>query len=89
MSAVGPEPGYGAEPQPIGVTPGRQRMSASRIVCGITWGAIAAVTGAGGVAELTIGIVGGAVLCFVIAAAAGWYDYRVWTSRARRLWIIL
>jgi hypothetical protein len=38
---------------------------------------------------VTIGIVGGAVLCLVIAALAGWYDHRVWTFRARRLWIIV
>jgi len=25
----------------------------------------------------------------VIAVLAGWYDYRVWTFRARRLWLIL
>ena len=35
-------------------------------------------------AELTIGDVGAAVLCFVIAVAAGWYDYRIWTLKARR-----
>jgi hypothetical protein len=88
MSAMPPEPGYG-EPQPMGVVTTGRRMSASRIVCGITWGLIAAITGAGGIAELTIGIVGGAVLCFMIAVPAGWYDYRVWTFRARRLWIIV
>jgi hypothetical protein len=89
MSAIGPEPGYGAEPQPIGMPPAGRRMTASRIACGITWGLIAAITGVGGVAELTIGLVGGAVLCFVIAVATGWYDYRVWTFRAKRLWIIV
>ena len=91
MSSMPPEPGYG-EPQPIGMPSGPlagRRMSVSRIVCGITWGLVAVITAVGGVAELTIGVVGGAVLCFVIAVLAGWYDYRVWTVRARRLWLIL
>jgi hypothetical protein len=88
MSSAPPEPGYG-EPQPIGMPAGSaagRRMSTSRIVCGIIWGAIAVITAVGGVAELTIGLAGGAVVCFVIAAGTGWYDYRVWSFRARRLW---
>jgi hypothetical protein len=92
MSSVPPEPGYSSEPQPMGMAAGPltgRRMTVSRIVCGIIWGAVAVITAVGGVAELTVGIVGGAVLCFVIAVLAGWYDYRVWTFRARRLWIIL
>ena len=47
------------------------------------------ITGIGGVAELTVGNVGGAVLCFVIAVGAGWYDYRVWTLKARLLLLII
>jgi len=41
------------------------------------------------VAELTISNIGGAVVCFVIAVPAGWYDFRIWTLRARRLWLLL
>jgi hypothetical protein len=47
-----------------------------------------AYLGAGGVAELTIGQMGGAVLCFVVAIPAAWYDYRIWTLKARRLFLI-
>jgi hypothetical protein len=65
--------------------PAPRRMSRARLICGVIWGVIAAITGVGGVAELTIGNVGGAVVCFVIAAGSGWYDYRVWTFKARRL----
>jgi hypothetical protein len=64
-------------------------MSRARIVCGVIWGLIAATTGAGGVAELTIGNVGRAVVCFVVAVGSGWYDYRVWTFKAHRLLLFI
>jgi hypothetical protein len=67
----------------------RQRMSGYRIVCGIVWGVLAIGIGAGGIGEVSIGNIGGAVLCFVIAVPAGWYDYRIWTRKARRLWLII
>jgi len=41
------------------------------------------------VAEWVTGIHGGAILCVVLAAGTGWYDYRVWTFKARRLWFIV
>ena len=57
-------------------------MSGYRIVCGILWAVIAVGIGAGGVAEdLTIDQIGGAVICFVIAIPAGWYDYRIWALK--------
>jgi hypothetical protein len=65
------------------------RMSGYRIACGIFWAVIAVGIGAGGVAELTIDNIGGAVVCFVIAVPAGWYDYRIWALKARRLLLIL
>jgi hypothetical protein len=67
----------------------RPRMSRSRILCGIIWAVLAVGMGAGGVAELTIANIGGAVLCFAIALPAAWYDYRIWTLKARRLLLIL
>jgi hypothetical protein len=65
------------------------RMSGYRILCGAIWAVIALGMGAGGVAELSIGNIAGAILCFVIAVPAGWYDYRIWTLKARRLFLIL
>ena len=65
------------------------RLSAVRISCGIIWGVIAVILAAGGVAEVTIGNAGGAILCFVIAAGSAWYDVRVWTCRARLLVLIV
>jgi hypothetical protein len=65
------------------------RMTGYRIVCGLIWAVLAVGIGAGGVGELTIGNIGGAIVCFVIAIPAGWYDFRIWTLRARRLWLLL
>jgi hypothetical protein len=65
------------------------RMTGFRVICGLIWAVLAIGIGAGGVAELTIGQIGGAVLCFVIAIPAGWYDYRIWTRKARRLFLII
>lgn len=61
------------------------RLSAVRIISGVIWGVLALIFGAGGVGLVTIGNVAGAVLCFVMAVLAAWYDVRVWTSRARLL----
>jgi len=36
------------------------------------------------VAEWLIGLHAAAILCLVIAIGSGWYDYRVWTFKARR-----
>jgi hypothetical protein len=69
--------------------PAPRRLSLARVVCGVVWGVIAAITAVGGGAELAIGNVGGAVVCFVIAAGSGWYDYRVWTFKARRLLLFI
>lgn len=65
--------------------PRRGRMSTVRIICGVLWASIAIACAAGSVGEWLIGVRGGAVLCLVIAVGSGWYDYRVWTSRSRRL----
>jgi hypothetical protein len=32
----------------------------------------------GGVAEFAIGVNAGGVVCLIVAAGAGWYDYRLW-----------
>jgi hypothetical protein len=64
-------------------------LSGVRISCGVIWAVIAVICAAGGIGELTIGIPGGAVLCFLVAAGSAWYDVRVWTLRARRLFLII
>jgi hypothetical protein len=88
-----------------GMTPGQQayqrgqqdmlktltkpRMSVYRILCGISWAVVAVVLAVGGIGEIGAGTVGGAILCWVIAVLAGWYDYRIWTLKARRLWLFI
>ena len=64
-------------------------MSGVRIACGIIWAVVTLICAAGAVGELMIGIPGGAILCLVIAAGSALYDFRVWTSRARLLALIV
>ena len=52
-------------------------------------GILAAILAAGAGAEWVTGIHGGTILCLVLAVGTGWYDYRVWTFKARRLWFIV
>jgi len=82
--AFTPPPAYAPPPAESRRQP-RPRMSVLRIVSGVIWGVIALICAAGAVGEFLIGIPGGGVLCAVIAAGSGWYDYRVWTRRSRRV----
>jgi hypothetical protein len=96
MNALPPESSSGADadtgmtsPQLAG--PGRSGQPAPRwmsIACGTLWAVIAVGIGAGGAGELAIGNIGGAVVCIVIAALCGWYDYLVWTRKARVLVLV-
>lgn len=52
---------------------------------GVIWAVIAVICAVGAVLEWTIGLHAAAVLCLVIAIGSGWYDYRVWTFKTRRL----
>jgi hypothetical protein len=61
-----------------------RKMSVLRIITGVVWAAIAVICAVGAVAEWRIGLHAAAVLCLVIAVGSGWYDYRVWTFKARR-----
>jgi hypothetical protein len=90
--------GTGMTPEQVAYQRGQQdmlktltkpRMSAYRILCGISWAAVAVVLAVGGIGEIGAGNVGGAILCWVIAVLAGWYDYRIWTLKARRLWLFI
>jgi hypothetical protein len=85
----------GVGPGQPGFPPGQQVMmrrrlrfiNVLRLSTGVLWGAVTVILMVGGVLELTVHIVGGAVVCFVIGAGSGWYDYRVWRRKARRLLI--
>jgi len=79
-----PEPGPGiGDAQGGGAARPFGHRSAVRIINVVLWVAVALVCGAGGVGEVTIGNVGGAVVAFAVAVFAAWYAFRVWTFRAR------
>lgn len=61
-------------------------MSGWRVACGLVWAFWTLI--------FTIGIfvngtVGGTLLCIVLAGLSGWYDYRIWALKARRLTLFL
>src|ERR1700728_757418 len=72
----------GVGPGQSGFPPGQQVMmrrrlrfiDVLRLGTGVLWGAVTVILIVGGVLELTVHIVGGAVVCFVIGAGSGWYD---------------
>jgi hypothetical protein len=65
------------------------RMTVFRAICGVIWGAIAILFGIGAIYNLVelnfVQLLFGAV----ISGFAGWYDYRIWTLKARRLFLII
>jgi hypothetical protein len=65
------------------------RMTVFRAICGVIWGAIAILFGIGAIYNLVelnfVQLVFGAA----ISGFAGWYDYRIWTLKARRLFLII
>jgi hypothetical protein len=81
MTAMPPEPDLNLSPQ----TSASRGMNGLRIATAVMWAAITVICAAGAVAELLVGIYGGAVVCLIVAVGSGWYDYRVWKRRARRL----
>jgi hypothetical protein len=84
-----PEPTYSPPPSPQDLAGARRSasrgMNGLRIATAVLWAAITVICAAGAVAELLVGVYAGAVVCLVIAVGSGWYDYRVWKRRARRL----
>jgi len=59
------------------------------VICGILWGAVALVFGIGAIYNVSHNTWGEVAFGAVIAALAGWYDYRIWTLKARRLWLVI
>jgi hypothetical protein len=60
--------------------------SVVRIACGALWAAFTIILAVGAVLELLTGLPAASVMCLVFAVGCGWYDYRIWTFKARRLW---
>jgi hypothetical protein len=65
------------------------RMTVFRAICGVVWGAVSIGFGIGAIYNLihlnVVQVLFGAAIC----GLAGWYDYRIWTLKARRLFLII
>jgi hypothetical protein len=55
----------------------------------VLWAVVTLICAAGAVGEFLVGIPAGGVLCLIVAVGSGWYDYRVWTFKSRRLLLII
>lgn len=73
----------------LGGTLGRPRYSARRLLCGIWWALGTAICAISAV----ISLFGGHFLQFLgagaIAGLIGWYDYRIWTFKAKWLMFLI
>jgi hypothetical protein len=90
LPANGPDPFvYTGQPRSGVIESDTRNLSGLRILVGVTWAIFAVILIAGGFAEwLSAHNAGGSIVCFVLGAGCTWYDYRVWTRKAKRLtWI--
>jgi len=100
MTAMPPEPDFRNLPPPPAFPPPvypppdqyaprrRRAFSIVRIACGALWAAFTIILAAGTVMEWLTGLHAASIMCFVFAVGCGWYDYRIWTFKARRLWFL-
>jgi hypothetical protein len=65
------------------------RMTPYRVVCGICWAVWTLAFAIGAIASLVNGNIGTFFLAAVLGGLAGWYDYRIWSLKARRLTLFL
>jgi len=65
------------------------RMSGWRVICGICWACWTLLFGVGALVSLFQGSFGPFLIAGVLAGLAGWYDYRIWTLKARRLTLFI
>jgi len=64
-------------------------MTGYRIACGICWAFWTLLFTIGAFASFGAGNAGTGLLALVLAGLAGWYDYRIWALKARRLTFFL
>ena len=77
----GPPPQFTRLPQP--------RYSFKRVVCGIWWGLVTLLLAITVVSALAGGAFGAAFGALVLGALSGWYDWRIWTFRAKWLMFLI
>jgi hypothetical protein len=65
------------------------RMTGWRITCGICWALWTLLFGIGALVSLAHGAFGAFLVGGILAGLTGWYDYRIWTLKARRLTLFI
>ena len=65
------------------------RMTGWRVTCGICWAFWTVVLTVSAFASLGAGNFGAFLVAAVLAGLAGWYDYRIWALKARRLTLFI
>lgn len=65
------------------------RMTGWRITCGICWALWTLLFTISALVSLAHASFGTFFLAGVLAGLAGWYDYRIWTLKARRLTLFI
>jgi hypothetical protein len=64
-------------------------MSGWRIICGICWAFWTLLFGISALVSLAHGSFGAFLIGGILAGLAGWYDFRIWTLKARRLTLFI
>lgn len=65
------------------------RMTGWRITCGICWALWTLLFTVSALVSLAHASFGSFLLAGVLAGLAGWYDYRIWALKARRLTLFI
>lgn len=75
----------------MGVMGGYQRRygNGRRVFYGSLWTLYTVILFAAVIGGMSNGSVGAALLCVVLGCLTGMYAYRIWTWRARRLWLLI
>lgn len=98
QAAPGAVPGGGTMSEQLAYQRGQQdairrlttpRMTTWRIICGIVWAVYAVLLFGAAIASFSTGSVGAGFMTLVLSGLAGWYDFRIWTLKARRLMLFI
>jgi hypothetical protein len=65
------------------------KMTGWRITCGICWGLWTLLFSIAALVSLAHASFGSFLIAGILAGLAGWYDYRIWALKARRLTIFI
>ncbi len=82
-----PSPPPGPPPQFTGLP--QRRYGAKRVACGIWWAFITLLCAISLISSLAGGAIGSAFGALAVGALAGWYDWRIWTLRAKWLMFLI